>query len=179
MKKIQISAIAVLMILTSAFTVSMMWNVANEGVIVSFELPDEGTKGTLSGLRGSIDFNVSDPSTSKITASVNMGTLNTGNAQKDKHLLSSDFFNVEKYPTAYFTSTSIKATNEGFVAIGNLTMKDSTKAVEIPFTFMEDANGGGTFKGTVAIMSSDFGIMKKSQSGKDKVVVTLTVPVKK
>ncbi|MGQ0828823.1 MAG: YceI family protein [Bacteroidota bacterium] len=179
MKKISIIAIACIAIIASGFTASILWDVSNEGVTVNFELPDEGTKGTLSGLKASIDFNQKDLSASKISASVDVATLNTGNGQKDKHLLSADFFNVEKYPTMSFISTSIKATSEGFMAAGNLTIKDSTKSVEIPFSFTEDASGSGFFKGTLSIFSSDYGVMKKSKTGKDKVVVVLTVPVKK
>lgn len=179
MKKTYISVIALFVIITSGFTTSMLWNISNEGVTVNFELPDEGTKGTLTGLKATIDFDQKDPSSSKITASVEMNTLNTGNAQKDKHLLSADFFNVEKFPSATFTSSSIKVTKDGFLAAGSLTMKDSTKAIEVPFTFTEDANGAGVFKGKMEVLCSDFGIMKKSKSGKDKVLVTLSVPVKK
>lgn len=175
MKKTSILFIAFVMLIASGFTVSMIWNVANEGVTISFELPDEGTKGTLSGLKASIDFDQKDPASSKISASVDINTLNTGNKQKDAHLLSADFFNAEKYPTATFVSTSVKATDKGFLASGNLTMKDSTKAVEIPFSFTEDANGGGAFQGTMSISSKDFGVTKKPVN----VVITLTVPVKK
>jgi polyisoprenoid-binding protein YceI len=178
MKKTIIFTLAIFALAASGFTVSMLWNVVPEGVKVNFELPDEGTKGMLGGLKASIDFDSKDPVSSKISASVDLKTLNTGNAQKDHHLMSADFFDVEKYPVATFTSTSVKAVKEGFLAEGTLTIKDSTKNVEIPFGFTEDANGG-TFSGTLSIFSSDYGIMKKSKSGKDKVVVTIIVPVKK
>jgi polyisoprenoid-binding protein YceI len=179
MKKISIVVVALIVVVASSFTVSMLWNVAPEGTIISFELPDEGTKGTLSGLKASIDFDHTNPASSKISASVDIKTLNTGNQQKDAHLLSADFFNAEKYPVVSFVSTEIKAADKGFIAKGNLTMKDSTKAVEIPFTFTEEVPGSGSFTGTMTVHSGDFGVTKKSKSGKDKVVITLTVPVKK
>lgn len=179
MKKLSILVIALFVIITSGFTVSILWNIANEGVTVNFELPDEGTKGTLSGLRGIINFDQNHPGESRIIASIDINTLNTGNEQKDKHLLSSDFFNAEKYPNVSFSSSSIKVTKDGFIATGNLTIKDSTKTIEIPFTFAEDATGGGIFKGTMTVHSGDFGVTKPSKDGKDKVVITLNVPVKK
>jgi polyisoprenoid-binding protein YceI len=178
MKRTSVIIIAFAALIASGFTVSMLWSVANEGVTVAFELPEEGTKGTLSGLKASIDFDQKDPSSAKISATVDIKTLNTGNKQKDDHLLSADFFNAEKFPVVSFVSTSVKASEKGFIAMGNLTMKDSTKAVEIPFTFTE-TNGAGSFQGTMTISSGDFGVTKKGKSGKDKVVVTLTVPVKK
>jgi polyisoprenoid-binding protein YceI len=177
MKRISVLLIAVL-ITASAFTISHLWNVSNEGVAITFELPDEGTKGTISGLKANIDFDQKNPAAAKISASVEIKTLNTGNKKKDDHLLSADFFNAEKYPLVSFVSTSVKATETGFLASGNLTMKDSTKAVEIPFTFNEK-DGAGSFQGTMTIHSGDFGVTKQSKSGKDKVVITLNVPVKK
>jgi polyisoprenoid-binding protein YceI len=179
MKRTSLIVLAAIMVVASGFTASMLWNVSNEGLTINFELPDEGTKGTLSGLKASIDFDQKDPANSKISASVDVKTLNTGNKQKDDHLLSADFFNAEKYPVISFVSTSVKATENGFLASGNLTMKDSTMAVEIPFTFKEEGNGGGAFHGSMTVHSGDFGVTKKSKSGKDKVVITLNVPVKK
>src|ERR1043165_7126113 len=105
MKKLSISLIAVLAFAASSYTVSKLWNVVPEGVTVNFELSDEGTKGTFSGLKANIDFDTNDPSASKISASIDIATLNSGNNQKDKHLLSADFFDAAKHPTATFTST--------------------------------------------------------------------------
>jgi len=178
MKKRVLLFIAIATMLCSAFTISMIWNVNDQEVVINFELPLQGTKGTLSGLKASIDFDQKNPTESKISASVDVKTLNTGDKKKDDHLLSADFFNAEKYPTISFTSTSIKANETGFLATGNLTMKDSTKSVEIPFTFSEDEHGA-TFKGTMTIFSGDYGVTKKNDSGKDKIVVNLSVPVKK
>ncbi|HEX8516593.1 MAG TPA: YceI family protein [Bacteroidia bacterium] len=178
MKKGSIFMLAAVVTMICGFAVSSLWNVANENVAITFELPEEGTKGTVSGLKASIDFDEKHPESAKINASIDIRTLNTGNKKKDDHLLSADFFNAEKYPAVSFSSTSVKAAEHGFIASGNLTMKDSTKAVEIPFTF-EGKDGAGAFKGTMTIHSGDFGVTKASKSGKDKVVVTLTIPVKK
>ena len=97
MKKLSIVIIALFAIITCGFTASVLWNLVPETTTISFELPSEGTKGTLSGLRGSIDFDKNDPASAKITASVNVSTLNTGNAQKDKHLLSADFLMLKNF----------------------------------------------------------------------------------
>ena len=113
MKKLSISLIALSVIIISGFTASMIWNVSNEGVTISFELPDEGTKGTLSGLKATIDFDHKNPTTSKIEATIDFKTLDSGNKQKDDHLKAPDLFDAEKYPTIKFSSTSIKAISEG------------------------------------------------------------------
>jgi polyisoprenoid-binding protein YceI len=179
MKKITIVFTFLVLIIASGFTVSILWNVKPEAATISFELPEEGTKGTLSGLKATIDFDQKDPASSRINASVDIKTLNTGNKQKDDHLLSADFFNAEKYPQISFVSTSVKAAEKGFLAIGNLTIKDSVKAVEIPFTFTESATGDGSFNGSMTVFAGDYGVTKKGKSGKDKVLITISVPVTK
>jgi polyisoprenoid-binding protein YceI len=179
MKKIYFPIIALFIIVASGFTASVLWKVSNEGVTVSFELPEQGTKGTLSGLKATIDFDEKDLANSKISASVDLNTLNTGDAKKDKHLLSADFFNAEKFPTISFTSTSITETKDGWRAKGNLTMKDSTRSVEIPFKFSEKEDGTAIFTGTMTVFSGDYGVTKKSDSGKDKILVQLSVAVKR
>jgi polyisoprenoid-binding protein YceI len=178
MKKLSIIAISCFALIASGFIVSNIWNVKNEEATISFELPNNGTKGTIGGLKATLDFNAKDPANSKIIASVDVKTLNTGDAKKDTHLMSADFFNADKYPTMSFTSSSIKTSSEGFIAIGELHIKDSTKTIEIPFTFAEE-KGAGTFKGTTTILGGDYGIMKKSATEKDKVAITISVPVAK
>jgi polyisoprenoid-binding protein YceI len=86
-----------------------------------------------------------NPLESTVTASVDLSTINTGQEQRDAHIRSADFFEVEKYPTMTFVSTGIKQAEEGFFLEGDLTIKDVTKAVafELEVTgFGPDAYGG-------------------------------------
>ena len=179
MKKITILGALTLLVIVSAFKLNNAWTVVDDKVLISFELPGEGTKGTISGLKATIDFDKSDLSTAKIFASVDVKTLNTGTAKKDDHLKTADFFDAEKYPTIIFVTTSIKAADKGFIAVGDLRIKDKSNHLEIPFDFTDDGKGNTAFTGTTSILCGDYGIMKKSDSGKDKVVITISVPVKK
>jgi polyisoprenoid-binding protein YceI len=70
-----------------------------------------------------------DPLASSVTASVDMSSINTAQEQRDAHIRSADFFDVEKYPAMTFTSTALKAAEEGFVLEGDLTLKGVTKTV--------------------------------------------------
>src|SRR6201997_4235728 len=65
-----------------------------------------------------------DPLASTVTASVDLSSINTGQEQRDAHIRSADFFEVEKYPEMTFVSTGIKEAEEGFVLEGDLTIKD-------------------------------------------------------
>jgi len=179
MKKIALIGILTLLIGVCAFKLSSSWKVIDEQVSITFELPEEGTKGTISGLKATIEFDEKDLRTAKMSASVDVKSLNTGTPKKDAHLMTADFFDAEKYPTMSFEATLIKTSETGFVAVGNLHVKDAIKPIEIPFTFTDDGKGNAAFKGTMTFLAGDFGIMKKSDTGKDKVVVTVSVPVKR
>jgi polyisoprenoid-binding protein YceI len=112
-----------------------------------------------------------------MTASIVVNSLKNGNKKQEEHLLSSDFFNAEKFPTISFISTEIVSSGDVFIAKGNLTMKDSTKQIEIPFTFVENEQSKATFSGTMTLYAQDFGVMKRNQEGSDKVIVCIDVPV--
>lgn len=178
MKKLIVISSVIFALVFSAYKIVTSWNVKTDGAKIAFELPNEGTKGTFSGLKAAIEFDEKDPSASKITASVDASTVNTGNTKRDDHLRSADFFDVAKYPTITFTSSKITATDKGFTAKGTLTMKDVTKEVEIPFTF-ENKDSEGVFKGKLSIFSGDYGVMKRSKTDKDQVDLTIEVPVSK
>jgi polyisoprenoid-binding protein YceI len=102
-----------------------------------------------------------NPVESTVTASVDLSSINTGQEQRDAHIRSADFFEVEKYPTMTFTSTGIKQAEEGYFLEGDLTIKDVTKAVafELEVTgFGPDAYGGTRcgFSATTQIDRHDF-----------------------
>lgn len=179
MKKLLLIPTVLLALVFSAYTVATnAWKVNPQGVSIAFEMPSEGAKGTMSGLDAKIDFDAKDPSKSTIVAAVEVKTINTGNEQRDQHLRAADFFHVEKYPMITFTSKEIVPSSEGFIAKGTLTMKDVTKDVEIPFTF-EEKDGEGVFKGKFSIFAGDYHVMSRSKTDKDKIDITISVPVKK
>jgi polyisoprenoid-binding protein YceI len=104
-----------------------------------------------------------DPLASTVTASVDLDSINTGQEQRDAHIRSADFFEVEKYPEMTFVSTAIKGGEEGFVLEGDLTLKGITKSV----AFNLEVNGigpdayGGTrigFSAETQIRRSEFGV---------------------
>jgi len=159
----------------SAFVVTK-WNIIADKASVNFELVNEGASGSFSGLNADISFDENNLGAAKIRASVDAKTINTGNEKRDAHLRNADFFDVEKYPLIKFVSDKISKSEKGFVATGKLFMKDSVKTVEIPFDFVRTGDEA-SFKGTFIFFASDYGVMKKDANGKDKIQVTLNVPV--
>src|SRR5699024_2697192 len=67
---------------------------------------------------------------------INASSIDTRNADRDGHLKSNDFFDMETYPEITFTSTKIAANGSGGVDVtGDLTIKGTTKSVTIPFEY--------------------------------------------
>lgn len=169
-------------IISSAFTLAMIWKADEKASTVSWELPNNpGHKGTFSNLSATIDFDKANLTESKVSASIDVKTVNGGDPKLNAHLQAPDFFDAEKFPKITFNSTSIAANASGdaYIAKGTLTMKDSTKAIEFPFTFKEEGNEKATFNGTITVNAADYGVMKKKNEGADKVVINIIVPVSK
>src|SRR5699024_8993655 len=78
---------------------------------------------------------VADGDNSKVEVTVQTASIDTRNADRDGHLRTTDVFVAENYPAFTFSSTAIKATSDGLEVTGDLTIKDVTKSVTIPFEF--------------------------------------------
>ena len=77
-----------------------------------------------------------DPLQSSVTATIQTASVHTGQADRDNHLRTGDFFEAEKYPTMEFRSTGIKShAGTEFVLDGELTIKGVTKPVELLVEF--------------------------------------------
>jgi polyisoprenoid-binding protein YceI len=74
---------------------------------------------------------------SSIDIEIQVGSIDTDVKKRDGHLQSDDFFNAAQYPTITFSSDNITAEEDNeFIAHGELTIKDVTKEVELPFTLL-------------------------------------------
>jgi polyisoprenoid-binding protein YceI len=77
-----------------------------------------------------------NPLESSVTATIQTVSVNTGQADRDNHLRTGDFFEAEKYPTIEFVSTGVKSHDGNeFVLAGDLTIKGVTKPVELEVEF--------------------------------------------
>lgn len=117
-----------------------------------------------------------DISRSSVTAEIDLASFNTNNEQRDEHIRSKDFFEVESYPTMTFHSTGIRADGENHVIDGELTLHDVTKSVPLEVEingFGPDAYGGyrAGFSATTVINRNDFGIDIKMPMDGGGVVV--------
>ena len=115
---------------------------------------------------------------SSVIAEIEMGTVKTGNADRDAHLASSDFFNAETNPTMTFRSTSLAGEGEEFTMVGDLTINGVTKQVELEVEFFGtsvfplDQSTRAGFSATGTISRKDFGINFNAPVGVDKVMIS-------
>jgi polyisoprenoid-binding protein YceI len=145
----------------------------------------------VSKVRGSFDdftgaITVAEDGTPSVTAEIAVGSVNTRNEQRDAHLKAADFFDVEQFPTAIFTSTGVRAEGDRYVLDGDFTLKGVTKPVtlDLEFNGVNPGMGHGEvagFEASVVLNRKDFGIdidMPLETGGAvvgDKVTITLEI----
>jgi polyisoprenoid-binding protein YceI len=104
-----------------------------------------------------------DPRQSSVTAEIDLSSINTGQEQRDEHIRSADFFEVEKYPTMTYKSTGVRVEDGEYVLDGELTLKGVTRSVPLRLElqgFGPDAYGGyrAGFTATGEINRGDFNV---------------------
>lgn len=122
-------------------------------------------RGRFADFDGTIAFDESQPERSAVTFTVQTASIDTSNADRDAHLRSDDFFGVERFPTLTFVSTSIAGKGgDVFDVEGDLTIRDVTKRVTLPVTFLGKAkdpwgNEKLAFETEITINRKDFGLL--------------------
>jgi polyisoprenoid-binding protein YceI len=104
-----------------------------------------------------------DPTLSSVTAEIDLSSISTANEQRDAHIKSADFFEVEKYPTMTYRSTSVTPDGDDWKVEGELTLHGVTKSVPLKLElngFTKDPYGGTRvgFSATTEINRGDYGI---------------------
>jgi polyisoprenoid-binding protein YceI len=120
-------------------------------------------RGSFTDFTASMTLDGANPSASKATLTAQMASIDSGNADRDAHLKSGDFFDVDAYPTMSFATTGVKQDGDSFVVLGDLTIKDVTRPVEIEVELdgvVNDPFGNvrAGFAGRTEISRKDFGL---------------------
>jgi polyisoprenoid-binding protein YceI len=145
----------------------------------------------VSKIRGKFDkfvgaIIVAEDGTPSVNAEIAVDSINSGNDQRDAHIKSADFFAVEKYPAAAFTSTGVESDGGNYVLNGQFTLKGVTKPVSLDLNFYGVNPGMGQgevagFEASVVLNRKDFGIdidLPLESGGAvvgDKVTITLDI----
>lgn len=121
-------------------------------------------RGTFSELDATINFDPEAPEASSVEAAISTASISTGVGDRDNHLRSADFFDVEKYPHITFKSTNVAVTGDNSADVtGDLTIKDVTKSVTMKVEFLGQGNSPfgdvrAGFEANLTINREDFGL---------------------
>lgn len=164
----QFVLLGALAVLTAAPAAAQTWQIDPAHSRAQFSAKHyaiSNVRGDFSGVAGTAEFDGKDVTKARIKATVDVGTVSTRVAKRDEHLKSADFFEVTKFPTMTFESTSITAAGNGkYKMAGNLTMKGVTKPVtfdlESVSPVIKDPQGGERVGAAAraTINRKDFGV---------------------
>ena len=120
-------------------------------------------RGQFGAFTGTARIDEATPASSKVDLSIDVASIETGSPDRDGHLKSGDFFDVETYPTITFSSTEVKRDGSDWAVTGDLTIKDATLPVTIEFEHTGSArdpfgNLRVGFEGETTINRKDWGL---------------------
>jgi polyisoprenoid-binding protein YceI len=177
--------------LTVPPTATTTWNIDPAHATAEFKVKHmmiAHVKGHFSKITGVLVRDESDPTKSRVEATIEAASIETRELQRDTHLKSADFLHVEKFPTLSFKSTDIKLAGDGELKVqGDLTIRGVTRkvtfAVEGPTPAMKDPWGNTriAISATTKINRKDFGLTWNAalETGGilvgDEVTITLDV----
>jgi polyisoprenoid-binding protein YceI len=121
-------------------------------------------RGQFKEYAGTVDLDPQDFAHSKFEGEIDVASIDTGNADRDKHLRTNDFFDAEHHPKISFKSTRIEAKGEGeFIVTGEITIRGVTKPISLEVEYLGTSKNpwGKTVAGISArgtINRKDFGV---------------------
>jgi polyisoprenoid-binding protein YceI len=178
-------------ILATPQTATTTWNIDPVHSVAEFKVKHmmiSNVKGQFPKVSGKLTLDESDLTKSKVEAEIETASIETRDAQRDGHLKSADFFDVEKFPTMSFKSTGNKVVRSGELSVeGDLTVRGTTRkvlfTVEGPTAATKDPWGNTrvAVSATTKINRKDFGLTWNTalETGGilvgDEVTITLDV----
>lgn len=121
-------------------------------------------RGRFAEVEATATIDGANPSASTMSVTIQANSIDTGDANRDAHLRSADFFEVDNHPTITFTGTGFEIVDDQTVEVtGDLTMRGHTQSVVVPFTFDGEAvdpfgNQRIAFEGQVTVNRKDWGL---------------------
>ena len=163
--KIALTAVAAL-VLTAAPANVETYSFDTAHTQISFVVRHLGVsnvRGKFNKFEGQIQLDTTDITKSSVRVTIDAASVDTDNERRDNHLRSEDFFEVARFPSITFVSKRIEKTADGMVAVGDLTIRDVTREVRIPFEVagpLKSPNGQKRLgvEGRLVINRFDYGL---------------------
>ncbi len=120
-------------------------------------------RGSFKDYTATITYDAKDITKSSMQGTIKVASIDTGNAKRDEHLRSPDFFDAAAFPEIKFNSTRVEKRGDAYVMVGPLTIRDVTKEVAVPFNItgnVTDPRGKERvgFDAYLKIKRKDFGV---------------------
>ncbi len=164
-------SLAFLLVFSVSGVWSQQWKITEDH---SIAFANKDVSGVFKQFSGSITFDPANISAAKFDLKIQVESINTGNGIQNKHAISSEWFNANKFPDITFVSDKVEKTDNGYKAIGKLAIKGVTKSVTIPFTFAKKGNKA-TFVGKFSVDRTDFGVGVKGNDVEENLKITATI----
>ncbi|MBI1364715.1 MAG: polyisoprenoid-binding protein [Alphaproteobacteria bacterium] len=144
---------------SGASPTSSKWTVDYAKSTLGFSAIEAGKsfQGKFKRFDASISFDPANLADASIDVSVDMNSAETGDMQRDIALPEDDWFAAKKYPAARFVSRNIVKVGEKYIAHGALTIRDTTKPLDLPFSLEIHENKAHAV-GEVRLLRTDFGV---------------------
>ncbi|MFD2190366.1 YceI family protein [Pistricoccus aurantiacus] len=142
-------------------------DIEGQHAFVQFKISHLGFSYILGDFRefsGNFSYDPDDLEATSVDMEVDINSLDSNHAERDKHILSDDYLDASQYPTATFTSTGFTSTGEGEGELtGDLTLHGETREITMDVTHVgggEDPWGGYRegFEGSTTLVLEDYGI---------------------
>jgi len=162
----------------SSFSYGQTWTPTSASTSFSVKMFGVKVTGNFKGFRGNIIFDPKNPAMSSISGSVEAASVDTDNSLRDGHLREKeDFFQAGKYPRITLKSTRIEKSGAGYVGIFDLTLKNVTKSLKIPFTFQESGSTA-MLEGSAKLDRTEWKFGGNTLGMSDEVTLNLKVNLK-
>jgi polyisoprenoid-binding protein YceI len=130
--------------------------------------------GKINGLKGEIKFDPEKPEEAYIELSLDPKTIDTKSDLRDKHFKEEGYFNVEKYPLLKIRSKSAQKLNSAFQLNADMSIKETTKEIKIPFVFVR-SNDIVAFKGKFEVNRLDYKLGGSTIAAKNIVTIDFEI----
>lgn len=175
----------IIMLVVSAMSSAVMGqtNWKATGGSVDFKIKNRGSavKGSLNHLDATLLFSPDKLASSSLKGSVDVATVKTGIGKRDKDLQGEKYFDAGRYKLIEISSVKLYKKGNGYAGMFNVTIKGTTKQMEIPFEFTQQDNNA-EFKSSFPLNRRDFSVGGKSGLAMflaDEVDVSIDVKAKK
>jgi polyisoprenoid-binding protein YceI len=145
---------------------------AKSSLEFTFQQAGAQNKGKFTRFPVSFDFSPDNLAGSRLEVTVEIGSLDTGDQERDDTLRGADLFAVAKFPQAHFAASQFNKTAGGYEAIGKLTLRGVTRDARVPFTFRtadEHGVAAGYMSGKTTVRRLDFGVGQGEWKATDQV----------